>query len=55
MFSIAQECCQESKSPDDKVFRHLAHTYADNNPAMRSGTSCPSENFNGGVTNGAHW
>ncbi|XP_023245704.1 carboxypeptidase D [Copidosoma floridanum] len=52
---IRHDCCEESKSPDDKMFKHLAHIYADNNPAMRMGNTCPSETFNGGVTNGAHW
>ncbi|OXU25957.1 hypothetical protein TSAR_015747 [Trichomalopsis sarcophagae] len=52
---IAHDCCEESKSPDDRLFKHLAHVYADNNPTMRAGNTCPSETFNGGVTNGAHW
>ncbi|XP_058806975.1 LOW QUALITY PROTEIN: carboxypeptidase D-like [Phymastichus coffea] len=52
---IVNDCCEESKSPDDRVFKHLAHTYADNNPAMRAGNTCPSETFSGGITNGAQW
>ncbi|CAB0034889.1 unnamed protein product [Trichogramma brassicae] len=52
---IEGECCEESKSPDDRMFKHLAHVYADNNPNMRAGNACPSENFYGGVTNGAKW
>lgn len=48
-----------SKSADDALFRYLAHTYADHNPAMRTGTpNCPgtpTEKFEGGITNGAQW
>ena len=48
-----------SKSPDDAIFRHLAMTYARNNPVMKTGTPhCPNEpdeKFTGGITNGAAW
>ncbi|XP_066602873.1 carboxypeptidase D-like [Prorops nasuta] len=52
---ISRHCCIESKSPDDKLFKYLAHQYADNHPQMRDGKACPPEQFNGGVTNGAFW
>lgn len=52
---IRQECCIESKSPDDELFKHLAHAYADNHPTMHEGNACPPERFPGGVTNGAYW
>ncbi|XP_033217593.1 carboxypeptidase D-like isoform X2 [Belonocnema kinseyi] len=52
---ISKSCCIESKSPDDALFKHLAHTYADHHPTMREGNSCPPERFPGGVTNGAYW
>uniref|UniRef100_A0A1B0G947 Peptidase M14 domain-containing protein n=1 Tax=Glossina morsitans morsitans TaxID=37546 RepID=A0A1B0G947_GLOMM len=53
--SIAHhECCEESVAPDDIVFKHLAHAYADNHPSMRLGNSC-NETFPGGITNGAKW
>ncbi|KAK0183064.1 hypothetical protein PV327_001139 [Microctonus hyperodae] len=45
----------ESISPDDELFKYLAHIYADNNPDMHSGGACPSDIFPGGVTNGAKW
>ena len=45
-----------SASPDDSTFRYLAHTYADNHGRMARGVACePSDNFPGGVTNGAQW
>ncbi|XP_034196331.2 carboxypeptidase D svr isoform X1 [Osmia lignaria lignaria] len=52
---ISSSCCIESKSPDDELFKYLAHTYADNHPQMRAGNACPSDVFQGGVTNGAYW
>ncbi|XP_046604005.1 carboxypeptidase D [Neodiprion virginianus] len=52
---IRRECCIESKSPDDELFKHLAHVYADNHPTMREGNACPPERFPGGVVNGAYW
>ncbi|XP_076179264.1 carboxypeptidase D svr isoform X2 [Ptiloglossa arizonensis] len=52
---ISRSCCIESKSPDDELFKYLAHTYADNHPQMRAGNTCPLEIFQGGVTNGAYW
>ncbi|XP_063989160.1 carboxypeptidase D isoform X2 [Diachasmimorpha longicaudata] len=52
---IFQSCCIESKSPDDNLFKYLAHIYADNHPVMHRGESCPPDRFPGGVTNGAYW
>lgn len=48
------ECCEESATPDNAVFKRLAQIYSGNHPAMRRGDSC-NESFNGGVTNGAYW
>ncbi|KAK3916566.1 Carboxypeptidase D [Frankliniella fusca] len=48
-------------SPDDAVFKRLAHTYANAHPTMSLGEPCgndPSllnERFPGGITNGAEW
>ncbi|KAL4715300.1 hypothetical protein ACJJTC_010870 [Scirpophaga incertulas] len=53
--STGKECCVESLSPDDAVFKHLAHTYASRHASMRLGNACPPDNFTGGVTNGADW
>ena len=39
-----------SASPDDKTFKYLAKTYADAHPTMNQ-----SEEFEGGITNGAAW
>ena len=44
-----------SASPDDQVFRHLAHLYADNHGTMKRGNLCQGDNFPGGITNGAQW
>nr|XP_036215281.1 carboxypeptidase D isoform X2 [Bactrocera oleae] len=53
--SIAHhECCEESLTPDDRVFKLMAHTYANNHPLMRQGHSC-NDTFTDGITNGAHW
>ncbi|XP_071636954.1 carboxypeptidase D-like isoform X2 [Temnothorax longispinosus] len=52
---ILKTCCIESKSPDDNLFKYLAHVYADNHPQMRRGDACPPEIFRSGVTNGAYW
>lgn len=37
-------------SPDDALFRHLAHIYADANPQMKG-----SREFEGGIVNGNAW
>lgn len=52
---IPKTCCIESRSPDDNLFKYLAHIYADNHVEMRRGDACPPEIFPGGVTNGAYW
>lgn len=48
-------CCVESPSPDNDLFKHLARVYSSAHPLMRSGSACPPEHFDGGITNGAHW
>lgn len=53
--SNGQDCCEESRSPDDSLFRHLAQTYATRNADMLAGNVCPPESFKGGITNGAFW
>ena len=45
----------DSKSPDDDVFRILAHTYANNHLTMHKGNICIGDSFEKGITNGAHW
>nr|KAG5687054.1 hypothetical protein BaRGS_002427 [Batillaria attramentaria] len=45
----------DSASPDDAVFRLLAHTYANHHKTMAQGNLCPLDYFPGGITNGAHW
>ena len=52
-----------AKSPDDKLFRHLAKTYSFNHPRMHKGDPCESDcrpplmsrHFEDGITNGAAW
>ncbi|KAL0973138.1 hypothetical protein UPYG_G00199470 [Umbra pygmaea] len=48
-----------SRSVDDKLFKHLALTYAKNHPVMRTGQpfcpDTPNETFENGITNGAEW
>lgn len=50
---------QESKSPDDDVFQHLALTYSQSHPKMHLGQACPGAGsetgFPNGITNGAAW
>lgn len=48
------ECCEESLTPDDLVFKSLAHAYSDHHPVMKVGKEC-NETFIDGVTNGAFW
>nr|CAH7712255.1 unnamed protein product [Callosobruchus chinensis] len=48
----------ENLSPDDAVFKYLAHVYANAHRSMHSGVACPmfpKEHFEGGITNGAKW
>ncbi|XP_047475155.1 carboxypeptidase D-like isoform X2 [Penaeus chinensis] len=49
------DCCVESKTPDDQIFRLLASTYASNHGTMHQGNLCVGDNFRGGITNGAFW
>ncbi|KAJ7995758.1 hypothetical protein DPEC_G00247910 [Dallia pectoralis] len=48
-----------SRSVDDKLFKHLALTYAQKHPVMGTGEpNCPDtpdETFKDGITNGAAW
>lgn len=53
--NTGNNCCKESRSPDNEVFKRLATVYAENHPIMRTGDGCPSEHFNNGITNGAFW
>ncbi|EFA05729.2 carboxypeptidase A [Tribolium castaneum] len=53
--SSSHECCHESKSPDDAIFKKLALTYAQAHPIMRGGRACLPDTFNQGITNGAFW
>ncbi|XP_040152516.1 carboxypeptidase D [Anopheles arabiensis] len=48
------DCCEESRTPDNKFFRYAALTYAENHPVMRQGRDC-NETFPSGITNGAYW
>lgn len=50
-----KDCCEESQSPDDALFKHLAAVYASRNEVMHRGDTCPPEKFKDGVTNGADW
>ena len=43
-------------TPDNDVFKSLAQTYANNHLTMFKGSGiCGSDNFPGGITNGASW
>ncbi|XP_026313538.1 carboxypeptidase D isoform X2 [Hyposmocoma kahamanoa] len=53
--STGQECCVDSRSPDNELFIHLAKTYASRNADMSKGNACPPETFKDGLTNGANW
>ncbi|XP_072934189.1 carboxypeptidase D isoform X2 [Epargyreus clarus] len=53
--SSGKDCCVESLTPDDAVFKHLARTFALRHADMRRGDVCPPDNFTDGVTNGAFW
>ena len=44
-----------SRSPDDKLFRYLAKTYASHHKTMRSGSACTEKVFHDGTVNGAEW
>ncbi|XP_059048175.1 carboxypeptidase D isoform X2 [Achroia grisella] len=49
------ECCEESISPDNKVFKQLANSFASRHADMRRGNACPPDNFTDGLVNGAYW
>ncbi|CAH2052750.1 unnamed protein product, partial [Iphiclides podalirius] len=53
--STGKDCCEESRSPDNELFKHLATVYASQHVDMKRGNVCPPDNFDGGVTNGAFW
>nr|CAB3233370.1 carboxypeptidase E [Phallusia mammillata] len=43
-------------SPDDRIFRQLAHAYSNGNDHMSKSTGCSAgDNFKDGITNGAMW
>jgi len=45
-----------SATPDDKTFKYLALAYSQHNSEMYRGHQCNGqENFQYGITNGAHW
>ncbi|CAK1541831.1 unnamed protein product [Leptosia nina] len=50
-----RDCCVESTTPDDGVFKHLASVYASANEDMHKGDACEPEKFSNGLTNGAFW
>ncbi|XP_039751750.1 carboxypeptidase D-like isoform X2 [Pararge aegeria] len=50
-----QDCCIESQTPDDALFKHLAEVYASRHEEMHRGDVCLPEKFKNGVTNGAFW
>ncbi|CAG9814957.1 unnamed protein product [Phaedon cochleariae] len=50
-----RQCCKESRSPDDNLFKKLATIYAQANPIMKTGKACREDNFDQGITNGAFW
>ncbi|KAK3084908.1 hypothetical protein FSP39_021215 [Pinctada imbricata] len=43
-----------SAAPDDAMFKHLAHVYSNNHKTMHNPPHC-GDNFEDGITNGAHW
>ncbi|GFT10954.1 carboxypeptidase D [Nephila pilipes] len=45
----------KSVSPDNKVFQHLSHVYANTHAFMQKGNVCQDDDFPGGITNGAEW
>ncbi|KAK8751224.1 hypothetical protein OTU49_013547, partial [Cherax quadricarinatus] len=55
--SLHKDCCYESKTPDDELFKYMASVYASKHGTMSRGNLCPGDNFSksGGVTNGAYW
>lgn len=53
----ARSRSQNSPTPDDDVFRHLAQVYSFSHETMYQGQPCPSDQkgFPNGTTNGAQW
>ncbi|XP_055374956.1 carboxypeptidase D isoform X2 [Condylostylus longicornis] len=49
-----RDCCIESVTPDNNMFKKMASTYSINHPIMRNGHNC-NDSFNNGITNGAFW
>ncbi|KAH1018084.1 hypothetical protein HUJ05_005906 [Dendroctonus ponderosae] len=49
------QCCRESKSPDNEIFKQLALVYSDRHSIMKTGKACKNDNFPQGITNGAYW
>lgn len=49
------DCCHDSPTPDDNVFKELALTYASRNPTMHAGDACKPDYFPNGIVNGAKW
>ncbi|XP_061382022.1 carboxypeptidase D-like isoform X2 [Danaus plexippus] len=50
-----KDCCEESRTPDNELFRHLAGSFASRHEDMRRGDACKPETFKNGLTNGAFW
>ncbi|XP_055924205.1 carboxypeptidase D-like [Argiope bruennichi] len=46
---------QKSPSPDDRMFQHLSHVYANSHATMHKGNVCQDDDFKDGITNGAEW
>lgn len=48
---------EEHKTPDDRTFREIALTYAENHPLLRAHKYCPGETFtdDSGIVNGAKY
>ncbi|CAH2093466.1 unnamed protein product [Euphydryas editha] len=53
--STGKDCCVESRTPDDALFKHLAGVYASKHEQMKRGDACLPEKFKNGLTNGAYW
>ena len=55
-FFLDGPASRDSVTPDNDVFKSLAQTYANNHLTMFKGSGiCGSDNFPGGITNGASW
>lgn len=53
----ARRPSQNSPTPDDDVFKHLAQVYSFSHETMYQGLPCPTDvkGFPNGTTNGAQW